>query len=273
MKRKQFLKYILLAGVLMAMLHSCSKNEDSCLKADKIVFGASVQTKAGDFSFETGDRIGVFADYEDNGTTVEFLENAEFTYSLDKFTGEYWYEKEDYLYDFFAYYPFAEGIVIDAFGETEYNAETEQNLLEKFEKADLMLAAVSGHANDGTDPQLQFRHAMSLVNVSIKGLPYDGSEGTLAVTGVAVSGTLSSSSLALTASDDQSATVNACFSGKSDSGEQSFSCYLIPQKVPAGNSLFEFSHDGKTYTYTLQADVEFLAGSRHTFELNIAGAE
>lgn len=262
-------RYAFLPALVLGMSVSCSKVESVSEEPDRIVFGASVLTKAGDLEFETGDRIGVFSVYEKDGADVRFLDNAEFSYGLNAFTGEYLYEKGDLSYDFFAYYPFEDGVYLDDSGMTEYEAETEQNVPENYADADLMLAGITGHENDGTSPVLMFRHAMSLVNVNVVGLPADGEDGILSVTDISVAGTLSSSDLSLTAIPDRTGTVNACFMGKADDGKRSFSCYVIPQKLSGGRVLFEFSAGGDSYTYSAASDMEFEAGNRYTFNLNI----
>lgn len=268
------LKFILAAAIVSSgifFLESCAKDENILLPEDRISFMPSVlndKTKATDLFFETGDKIGVFSSRIGNDVVYPFLQNAEFTYQLDAFSGDYWYEKGTDSYDFFAYYPFHNGVSLDENGRMEYVIDTAQDTPAGYGKSDLMLAHLSGYKNDGVDPCLVFSHVMASVHIRITGLPYDMANSLL-VKDVILSCSFSSENMDVELNEENRGDVKACFMENDETGTLSYSCYLLPQSLHEGDLLFEFEQNGHIYVYRLSADLELLSGRRYTFDLNL----
>lgn len=149
--------------MLCVTLFSCRKDDQPIDQRSVVAFYAAkdIATRINGLEFENGEKIGVFATKIDAGQTSDFLLNRCFEKTPTGFLSEScYYEKENYKYDFSAYYPYNQSL---ALGDRSfvYAIAADQTADRDYINSDLLYAHTSNISNDGNIVPLNFKHAFS----------------------------------------------------------------------------------------------------------------
>ncbi|MCR5409220.1 MAG: fimbrillin family protein [Bacteroidales bacterium] len=184
------------AALLSLILAGCSslKEDGGSLKRE-IKFSASVgtfQVKATDTAFESGDQVGLFADYPVSASNVRLTwQNG----ALTPDSPIYWGESQalDEATDFLAYYPYIEGQ--SGRGIEIFSVQADQTTHEAYTASDLMIAETISAPEDGT-VDLNFIHRMTKLVLHIENRVDNRAVASVTVGNVygSVSGSLASGS-------------------------------------------------------------------------------
>lgn len=260
MNKIKFLSTIL----TVVLFSSCTKDDLTIPNA--IEFSTSISTKATDLNFEANDSIGVFAESYYDEEKNRMFSNKKFTFTGDSFKSSgCWYAKEELNYDFYAYYPFDSRIAMDKNYSISYNIITDQSTEVNYKGSDLMIASVSAHKNDGSNPELIFSHALAKVVVNISGATNDAAH-TLLIKNAITEATISLKDGTCTPGTAVS-DIKPMYSGDSDKLQYSF--FAIPQTLAAGTAFVTFTTSEKELSYTLETDITFEGGNKYEFNLTV----
>lgn len=245
---------------------------------------------ASDFTstWEDGDRIGLFACTAGSPLTASgnHIHNVELTYNKTAGTWtpsqDLWWPGSNVKLDFYAYYPYYAAVTDPT--DIAFRVQTDQSLTADYGKSDLLTAksTKSGGYGKGETVPLAFRHAMTMVQVSIPkaGKGMEPSEGLrVMLRSVKPGAVLNLNGISATAgSEITPATtgnnaVNIATYRVEQSGDANYeTSYTYRALVPAqtivqGASLFIFEHEERQLLTDkpLTANLAMTAGQAETF--------
>ena len=246
-------------------------------------------TRASDGGYADGDQIGVFiANYTSEGgewhaptlkLTGNHADNVRFTYheAEGKWTGSYqiyWKDKQTPV-DAYGYYPFdGELSSVEAYPfvvQKRQDAVMETgHQLSGYEASDFLWAKAENKLATAGPITLNHHHLMAGIKVILtEGEGFDEGEWNDIDKMVLVEGTKLQSTINL-----QLGTVSVLSSGAAETivPQQNGDIYravVIPQTVAAETNLFSFTIDGKSYTFTRNETMTYLAGKLHQFTFSV----
>ena len=280
--------------IALAMMQGCSFEElgvkpDAPLDAAYKVFIYSdiwqqPATKVTTDGFCTGDEVGVYIvnyDGETPGTlklednqadNVRFKhnENGDWVSDYDIF-----YKDNETNVDFYGYYPYAEPTSIEAYPyevARDQSKGAEHGQMGAYESSDFLWAKTTNVTPTSSKVILSFYHKMSSARVRFSmGSGWDNeAEFAAATKEVLVTNTIRKADINL-ATGVVTPVGEAPLTGivpMNDNGD--FRAIVVPQTVPAGQTLLTITVDGKPRHYVREVDTEYLPGKITTYDLSIS---
>lgn len=241
-------------------------------------------TRANDYGFVDGDRMGVYiVDYENEtagslSATENRASNLIYTYDGDSYrwtapTTVYWRDMETPV-DIYAYYPSVNYIETPSAWNFEVQAdqsiEAKNGDLGGYEQSDLLWGKIS-HVMPTTELiTVQLHHCLSGVRVHLnKGDGISDTEWQKLERIVTVDNTIRQANANMSTGG---VTASGSFDRNILMAPQSNDDYravVIPQSVSAGKSLISITFDGQTYSHKLSTVMQYETGRLHNFTITI----
>jgi hypothetical protein len=262
--------YILFASI--AALMSC--NNIDVEVQDEIRFNIGIDTKATSSSFESGDKLALYAvEYSTNDVPQlqiggNFINNEKLTYDGSVWTSAnklYWSDKPC---DFYALYPYQDLTSVDEHYfdiAVDQNATETQNMLGGYEASDIMYAKTENVAHDEGSVKLRFNHLMSKCVVTItKGERFEGEIPDDIVTHIYNTITSAKLNFAKGSVEKDALAARKTITMKKVSNER-FEAIVVPQNIERRTPLIEITMGG--IAYLLETSLSFKPGYVHTINL------
>ena len=241
-------------------------------------------TRASDYGFVTGDRMGIYiVDYENGspGTLAASgnrASNVLYTFDGDKYEWSapleiYWRDNHTPV-DVYGYYPGVNAIS----NPTAYRFEVswQQNVLPQegeisnYETSDLLWGKAENVQPTIDRIVINYQHQLAGVCVTLKnGESITDAEWEKVNKIVSVDNTirtcdfnLQTAALTLVGSADRNIQMLPQSSDR-------YRAVVIPQTVEAGKSLISITIDGQTYSHTLATPMKYVGGKMHNFTLTV----
>ena len=237
-----------------------------------------------DDGFCTGDVVGVYLVNYDGATpgTLKVddnqADNVKFTFNENgEWVSEYdiYYKDNETNVDMYGYYPYADPTSIEAYPfevARDQSKGAEHDQMAAYEASDFLWAKKTNVAPTSAKVILTFKHAMSSARVRFsQGSGWEDAAEYAAVTKeVLVTNTIRKSTINL-ATGVVTPEGEAPLTGvvpMNDNGD--FRAIVVPQTVPAGQTLLTITVDGKPRHYVRDVDTEYLPGKITTYDLSIS---
>lgn len=195
-------------------------------------------------SFESTNAVGIFV------KEVDSYSNLEYTYNGNAWTGATVNVPADEVYTYYAYYPYAESATSTAIAaEVSADQETGGYLANDYLMADL--TADAGQAN----VDLQFTHALSLVEVTLSG-PNAAEDAVVTLSNMTTDATINLEASTVTPGEKK---ANVIMDKLTTS--MKYRAIVPEQTVAQGTALMTIVSKGRTYKVSYKAsDVKFERG-------------
>ena len=241
-------------------------------------------TRASDYGFVSGDRMGVYiVDYE-SGTPGSLsavgnrASNVLYTFDDVEYAWTapveiYWRDGRTPI-DVYGYYP---GVnYIDNPAAYQFEVSWQQNVLPQegemsnYEASDLLWGKATNVQPTTNEIVIDYRHQLAGVYVTlVKGEGMTDTEWEKIDKTVLVDNTVRSCKFNLqTAEITVDGTPDRSIQMLPQSGDR-YRAVVIPQTVAAGKSLISVTIDGKAYSHTLTEAMKYQAGKMHNFTLTV----
>ena len=195
-------------------------------------------------SFENENKVGVFV------KEVDSYSNLEYTFDGNAWNGATIKVPADKVYTYYAYYPYAESATSTAVA-TEVNADQETGGYLANDYLMANLTAEAGQAN----VDLQFTHALSLVEVTLSG-PNAAEDAVVTLSNMTTDATMNLEASTVTPGEKK---ANVTMDKLTTS--MKYRAIVPEQTVAQGTSLMTIVSKGRTYKVTYNAsDVKFEKG-------------
>lgn len=195
-------------------------------------------------SFESTNAVGIFV------KEVDSYSNLEYTYNGNAWTGATVNVPADGVYTYYAYYPYAESATSTAVA-TEVNADQETGGYLANDYLMANLTAGAGQAN----VDLQFTHALSLVEVTLSG-PNAAEDAVVALSNMTTDATINLETSVVTPG-----TKKANVTMDKLTTSMKYRAIVPEQTVTKGTALMTIVSKGRTYKVSYNAsDVKFEKG-------------
>ena len=234
--------------------------------------------------FCTGDEVGVYlVNY--NGTNPGTLklegnqaDNVKFSYNENgEWVSEYdiFYKDNETNVDFYGYYPYAEPTSIEAYPfevARDQSKAAEHGQMATYEASDFLWANTKNVTPTASKVILTFRHQMSSARIRFS----QGSGWADAAEYAAVKKEV------LVANTIRKSTINLATGVVTPEGEapltgiipmkdyDEFRAIVVPQTVPAGQTLLTLTIDGRPRHYVRDVDTEYVPGKITTYDLSVS---
>jgi hypothetical protein len=254
------------------------------------ISGSIVQqnvTRANDFGFVTGDRMGIYVvDYNDDGTpgTLQAsnnrTNNAAFTFDGDSYTWSspttiYWRDQQTPI-DVYGYYPQVNAILDPRAWlfsvQADQSIEARDGSLSTYEQSDLLWGKAAGVQFTQEAIVVKYRHILAGVRVHLtKGTGINDTEWEKLEKIVMVDHTTRQATIDLAtgltspSSSQGVEPIRMAQQGNSDD----YRAIAIPQVVEAGRQLISITLDGQTYSHTLTTPMKYQGGKLHNFTITV----
>ena len=241
-------------------------------------------TKVTTDGFCTGDEVGVYLVNYDGDTpgTLKLednqADNVRFSYNENgDWVSEYdiFYKDNETNVDFYGYYPYAEPTSIEAYPfevARDQSKGVEHGQMAAYEASDFLWANTKNVTPTASKVMLTFRHQMSSARIRFsQGTGWDDAAEYAAVT-----------KEVLVTSTVRKSTINLATGVVTPEGEaplagiipmkdyDEFRAIVVPQTVPAGQTLLTLTIDGRPRHYVRDVDTEYVPGKITTYDLNIS---
>lgn len=236
------------------------------------VWSGIEDTRATDYSFESGDEAGLYVvNHNSDGTasdlknTGNHVDNMKFTYN-GTWTPEsqiYWLDDKTPA-DFYFYYPYT--ATVSNVSAMPFSVKADQGTLDAYKAGDMLVGSTKNVAPTASAVKISVKHVMSQILVKL--VPGNGfTESTLAAAkvGVKVNGVKTQSTVNL-ATGAVTATGTATSVTPMKDGD-SYKALIVPQSVAEGN-LITVNVDGRDFN--LKKAFEFVGGTRHKFTVTLS---
>lgn len=234
--------------------------------------------------FCTGDVVGVYLVNYDGATpgTLKVednqADNIRFTYNENgDWVSEYdiFYKDNETNVDFYGYYPYAEPTSIEAYPfevARDQSKGVEHGQMAAYEASDFLWANTKNVTPTASKVMLTFRHQMSSARIRFsQGTGWDDAAEYAAVTKeVLVTSTVRKSTINLATgvvTPEGDAPLTGIIPVK-DYDE--FRAIVVPQTVPAGQTLLTLTIDGRPRHYVRDVDTEYVPGKITTYDLSVS---
>lgn len=241
-------------------------------------------TKVTTDGFCTGDEVGVYLvnyDGEIPGTLKledNQADNVRFTYNESgDWVSEYdiFYKDNETNVDFYGYYPYAEPTSIEAYPfevARDQSKAAEHGQMAAYEASDFLWANTKNVTPTASKVLLTFRHQMSSARIRFsQGTGWDDAAEYAAVTKeVLVTSTVRKSTINLATGvvTPEGETPPTGIIPMKDYDE--FRAIVVPQTVPAGQTLLTLTIDGRPRHYVRDVDTEYVPGKITTYDLSVS---
>lgn len=243
-------------------------------------------TRANDYGFVTGDRMGIYVvDYQNGaaGTLGAFdnrAQNVLFTYDEDSYrwtspTKLYWRDEQTPI-DVYGYYPginYIENPFAYKFEvQTDQSTEAINGDLAGYEQSDLLWGKASRVEPTAERIVVKYGHILAGVRVHlIKGEGMTDVEWEKLEKIVLVENTVRGAEVNLaTGMVSPDAKMESLRSVRmAPQSDNYYRAVVIPQTVDAGKTLISITLDGQTYSHSLSTDMVYNAGKLHDFTLTV----
>ena len=182
--------------------------------------------------------------------------------------GQLLWKSNDATVTYYAYLPYT-GIVSDATNYA-FTVQTDQSNENNVKASDLLWTGGRQDATPGTALDINFKHALSKLNVTLK----KGSEledgQNLTFTSVKLSNCATATTVNLT----DGTTGNTTNSGQTitlyaATPNEQYECILVPQTFAQSLKVEITDNNGKVYTFTSNKDLTFASGKQYTLNLTV----
>ena len=225
-------------------------------------------TRATDYAFEAGDRIGIYVVNRKAGGTANTLlsqgnwvDNMRFTYD-GTWTPDapvYWQDENTHA-DFYLYYPHT--AYIGDVAAMPVSVSTDQSTEAAYKAGDLLVGSTQDVAPTETAVSITARHAMSLMSIAV--VPGNGftqeslaaADVSVRINGIKTHATVNLATATVTATGEAT-TVTPL-----QEEDGNYKALIVPQSVAQGN-LVTVTVDGRDFN--LQKAFTFEGGKRHRF--------
>ena len=241
-------------------------------------------TRASDYGFVSGDRMGVFIVDYDNGSPGNLAasgnraSNVLYTYDGERGkwaapTEIYWRDSRTPI-DVYGYYP---GVnYIDDPASYQFEVSWQQNVLPQegemsnYEASDLLWGKATNVQPTTNDIVIDYRHQLAGVFVTLaKGDGMTDTEWEKVDKTVLVDNTIRSCKFNLqTGEITVDGTPDRSIQMLPQSGNR-YRAVVIPQTVDAGKSLISVTIDGKAYSHKLTEAMKYQGGKMHNFTITV----
>lgn len=297
MKYSNFRRYRLLALLSVMMgAAACLSEEEFRLGAetdgdgaDEIVFNAEIAqqyvTRANDNGFADGDKIGVFVvNYKDGkpqdlALTGNHADNVKFTYNDKdgKWTGAsplYWADKTTPV-DAYGYHPFDEelsSVTAYPFSVHRNQSATVGNTgITGYEASDFLWCKSEGVLPSSRQITLRHNHIMAGVQVTlVKGFGFEDGEWETLEKQVMVENTKLDATIDITEGRVSPAAGSSAQSIISMASGSDFRAIVVPQTIPARETLISVTVDGRSSIYRMATEMTYHPGRLHKFTFEVA---
>lgn len=240
-------------------------------------------TRANDYGFVTGDRMGIYVvDYE-NGQPGDLsfsgirAQNVLYTYNGDSYswsspTTIYWRDKQTPV-SIYGYYP-GQNYISDPTAwkfsvQTDQSTPAENGSLSGYEQSDLLWGKQGRVEFTQEQIVIKYQHILAGVRVHLnKGTGISDTEWQKLEKIVLVNHTKTSSTVDLSTgsiiANDETAPIRMA-----DQSDDNYRAVVIPQTVAAGKQLLSITLDGQTYSHKLETAMNYQAGKLHNFTLTV----
>lgn len=229
-------------------------------------------TRATDYGFEAGDRIGLFVvNHNADGTpgTLQpvgnHVDNMRFTYSGTWTPDEQIYWKDETTRaDFYLYYPYTTSVA--SVSAMPFSTMADQSSLSAYKASDLLVGITKGVAPTETAVGITASHMMSQMMITlVAGNGFTEESLAKADVSVKINGIKTQSTVNLaTKAVTPAGTATGITPLKEDG---SYKALIVPQSVAEGN-LITVTVDGRDYN--LQKAFTFESGKRHRFTVTLS---
>ena len=176
------------------------------------------------------------------------------------------WKSNDATVTYYAYLPYT-GIVSDA-ANYAFTVKTDQSS-ESNVKASDFLCTGTQTATPGTALDINFQHALSKLNVTLK----KGSEledgQNLTFTSVKLSNCATATTVNLTDGTTDTATNSQTITLYAATENEQYECILVPQTFNQSLKVEITDNNGKVYTFTSNKDLTFASGEQYTLNLTV----
>ena len=269
---------ILATAALATLLAACSNDSDVFNTPDyaDTPIGLNVNvgpmaTRAGyDNTNLTGSSFGLYlttegtnSDERYNCTNLEVIYKNGWTF---KYGEQLLWKSNDATVTYYAYLPYT-GTVSD---DTNYAfaVQTDQNSDESNVKASDLLWTGQQTATPGTALDINFKHALSKLNVTLtkgseldEGVTFKSVKLSNCATEIVVN--LLEGRIVKTTNSGQTITLYAATENKQ------YECILVPQTFAQSLKVEITDNNGKVYTFTSNKDLTFASGEQYTLNLTV----
>ena len=237
-----------------------------------------------DDGFCTGDVVGVYLVNYDGATpgTLKVednqADNVKFTFNENgEWVSEYdiYYKDNETNVDMYGYYPYADPTSIEAYPfevARDQSKGVEHGQMATYEASDFLWAKKTNVTPTSAKVILTFKHAMSSARVRFsQGSGWDDAAEYAAVTKeVLVTSTIRKSTIDLStgAVTPEGEVPLTGIVPMNDNGD--FRAIVVPQTVPAGQTLLTLTIDGRPRHYVRDVDTEYVPGKITTYDLSIS---
>ena len=241
-------------------------------------------TKVTTDGFCTGDEVGVYLvnyDGETPGTLKlegNQADNVRFSYNeYGDWVSEYdiFYKDNETNVDFYGYYPYAAPTSIEAYPfevARDQSKGAEHGQMAAYEASDFLWANTKNVTPTASKVMLTFRHQMSSARIRFsQGTGWDDAAEYAAV-----------AKEVLVTSTVRKSTINLATGVVTPEGEalltgivpmkdyDEFRAIVVPQTVPAGQTLLTLTIDGRPRHYVRDVDTEYVPGKITTYDLSVS---
>ena len=270
------MKKIIFVAIAMLAI-SCSNNDSLAdVENQEIKVVANMPTRASITTFETGDKMGLYA-VEYDGDVAQplqiggnYLNNEPMVYDGSEWKSDralYWSEQ---ACDFYGIYPYQQ---ITAIEDTLFEVETDQSTpksdtaLGGYEASDLMWAKAEKVTQGDQAVKLQFNHMMSRLVVKIeKGPSFEGEIPDDIVTHIYNTATTAKVNYQTGSLEKYAMSDNKTITMRKVNN-QSFDAIVVPQFIERSTPLIEITMGG--IAYLLNYSISFRPGYQHTITVTL----
>lgn len=227
-------------------------------------------SRATDYGFEAGDRIGLYV-VNYNGSTPGTLQNngnhvnnMRFTYS-DTWTPEspiYWKDEETKA-DFYLYYPYGTPTTLETY---PFSVKENQSSESNYKASDFLWGKTSGIAPTEKAINITAKHVFSCALIKVKagnGFTEESlaaSQMQVSINGVKTGATVNLHNGTVTATGNSVNIIPLKEDGN-------YKALIVPQAITSDN-LITITIDGREFK--LKKDFTFVSGKRHTFTVTVS---
>lgn len=284
---------LLPVGFLMAAFFAISCSEEltflSPTQLEPLSLSGQISqeniTRANDYGFVTGDRMGIYVVDCINGQSSELgasdnrASNVHYTFDGDTYrwttpASIYWRDQQTPI-DIYGYYPAVNYIELPTayhFSvQADQSTEAQNGDLSGYEQSDLLWGKATNIAYTTDQIVVQFHHILAGVRVHLnKGEGMSDAEWQkldkiVLVENIRPAATINLSDGSVVA-DVQSSPTPIRMSPQSGS---EYRAVVIPQAVASGKQLISITLDGQTYSHQLSSTMTYEAGKLHNFTLTV----
>ena len=268
---------------LLFVLYSCSDGSSNDptpnpTPSEKlpININTTMASRATDFAFEAGDKIGLYVvNHNIDGSAANlklsgnYVDNMQYTYNNTWIpaTQTYWTDNKTHA-DFYLYYPYTSSITsIEAM---PYSVKADQSLLTDYKAGDLMIGKTTDVAPTEAAVKIDAKHVMSQMVISL--VAGNGfTEETLSAAQIRVKvNRLKTNATANLAMGVVTATGDDADITPYKEGANSYKAIIVPQAVGEGN-LITVNVDGRDFNLPKANNFQaFEAGKKHKFTVTLS---